>query len=62
MEAAKKTGVKEPFNLSPRIQWLREYYFQGDKRAWNNEFSAFTTGTPWDEVFDETSFLIVPDV
>ncbi len=62
MEAAKKTGVKEPFNLSPRIQWLREYYFQGDKRAWNNEFSAFTTGTPWDEVFDETSFLIVPEV
>jgi formate C-acetyltransferase len=62
MEAAKKTGVKEPFNLSPRIQWLREYYFQGDKRVWNNEFSAFTTGTPWDEVFDETSFLIVPEV
>lgn len=62
MEAAKKIGVKEPFNLSPRIQWLREYYFQGDKRAWNNEFSAFTTGTPWDEVFDETSFLIVPEV
>ncbi len=62
MEAAKKTGVKEPFNLSKRIDWLRNYYFQGDKRAWNNEFSAFTTGAPWDEVFDETSFLIVPEV
>lgn len=62
MEAVKKTGVKEPFNLSPRIQWLREYYFKGDKRAWNNEFAAFTTGEPWDEVFDETSFLIVPEV
>lgn len=62
MEAVKKTGVKEPFNLSKRIEWLREYYFQGDKRAWNNEFSAFTTGAPWDEVFDETSFLIVPEV
>ena len=47
MEAVKKTGVKEPFNLSKRIEWLRDYYFQGDKRAWNNEFSTFTTGTPW---------------
>ncbi len=62
MEAVKKSGVKEPFNLSKRIEWLRDYYFQGDTRAWNNEFSAFTTGTPWDEVFDETSFLIVPEV
>ena len=62
MEAAKKPGVKEPFDLSPRIQWLRDYYFQGDKRGWNNEFAAFSTGTPWDEVFDETSFLIVPEV
>ncbi len=62
MEAVKKPGVKEPHDLSKRIQWLRDYYFQGDKRSWNNEFSAFTTGTPWDEVFDETSFLIVPEV
>ncbi len=62
MEAVKKTGVKEPFNLSSRIDWLRTYYFRGDKRDWNNEFAAFTTGAPWDEVFDETSFLIVPEV
>ncbi|MEA5049504.1 MAG: pyruvate formate lyase family protein [Eubacteriales bacterium] len=62
MEAVKQTGIKEPFNLSKRIEWLRNYYFQGDKRSWNNEFSAFTTGTQWDEVFDETSFLIVPEV
>ena len=62
MEAVTKTGVKEPHNLSPRIQWLRDYYFRGDDRAWNNEFAAFSTGTPWDEVFDETTFLIVPEV
>ena len=62
MEAVTKPSVKEPHHLSPRIQWLRDYYFQGEKRSWNNEFSAFTTGTPWDEVFDETSFLIVPEV
>jgi formate C-acetyltransferase len=62
MEAVKKPGVKQPFNLSKRIEWLRNYYFKGDQRDWNNEFSAFTTGEPWDEVFDETSFLIVPEV
>ena len=24
-----KYAVKQPKNLSPRIQWLRDYYFQG---------------------------------
>ena len=62
MEAVVKPSVKEPYHLSPRIAFLRDYYFQGDERRWNNEFAAFTTGTPWDEVFDETSFLIVPEV
>ena len=62
MEAVVKPSVKEPYHLSPRIAFLRDYYFKGDARNWNNEFAAFTTGTPWDEVFDETSFLIVPEV
>ena len=53
--------VKAPKNLSPRIAWLRDYYFQGAKREWNNEFAAFTTGTEWDVVFDEISFYIVPE-
>ena len=54
-------GLKQPKGLSPRINWLRDYYFQGVKRAWNNEFTAWTTGTPWDVVFDEMSFYIVPE-
>jgi pyruvate-formate lyase len=54
--------VKEPKGLSPRIQWLRDYYFMGSKRAWNNEFTAWTTGTTWDAVFDEMTFYIVPEV
>jgi len=62
MEAVRKGGVKEPHGLSPRIEWLRNHYFEGTKRAWNNEFCAFTTGAPWDEVFDETTFYIVPEV
>ena len=54
-------GIKEPKNLSLRIAWLRDYYFTGEGRAWNNEFTAWTTGTPWDVIFDEITFYIVPE-
>jgi formate C-acetyltransferase len=61
-KAYKKTcRIKEPGDLSPRIAKLREYYFKGASRTWNNEFTAWTTGTAWDEVFDETTFYIVPE-
>jgi formate C-acetyltransferase len=55
-------GVKTPYGLSPRVQWLRDYYYQGTARAWNNEWTAFTTGEPSDELFDEQPFYIVPEV
>ncbi|MBW2631166.1 MAG: hypothetical protein JRC90_05300 [Deltaproteobacteria bacterium] len=54
--------LKEPKNLSPRIKWLREYYFEGSERSWNNDYTAWTTGTPWDILFDEMTFYIVPEV
>ena len=54
-------GVKVPYNLSPRIQWLRDYYYKGAKRKWNNAWLPFTTGTPWDELYDEQTFYIVPE-
>jgi formate C-acetyltransferase len=53
--------IKEPHGLSPRIQWLRDYYFEGAQRGWNNEFTCWTTGTPWDVVYDEISYYIVPE-
>ena len=53
--------IKEPHDLSKRIQWLRDYYFQGLGREWNNEWTCWTTGTPWDVVYDETSYHIVPE-
>jgi formate C-acetyltransferase len=53
--------IKEPHGLSPRIQWLRDYYFEGARRGWNNEFTCWTTGTPWDVVYDEISYYIVPE-
>ncbi len=54
-------AIKEPFNLSPRIQWLRDYYFQGVNRSWNNESTSWTTGTPWDFQYEELPFYIVPE-
>lgn len=53
--------IKEARNLSPRIQWLRDYYFQGVNRVWNNEFTSWTTGTPWDFQYEEVTFHIVPE-
>ena len=60
---AEKTAfkIKEPTGLSPRIQWLRDYYFQGNKRSWNNQFTAWSTGTPWDLGFLELTYYIVPE-
>ncbi len=54
-------GIKEPSGLSERIQWLRDYYFRGTERAWNNEFTSWTTGTPWDIIYNELTFYIVPE-
>ncbi len=56
-----KFAIKEPKSLSPRIKWLRDYYFQGLKRKWNNEFTGWTTGTPWDFQFQEGQYYIVPE-
>ncbi len=56
-----KFEIKQPKLLSPRVRWLRDYYFQGVNRKWNNEFVSFTTGTPWDFQYNELSFYIVPE-
>jgi formate C-acetyltransferase len=54
-------AIKTPTNLSSRIQWLRDFYFQGVQRTWNNEYTSWTTGTPWDFQYNELSFYIVPE-
>ncbi|MBU1141818.1 MAG: pyruvate formate lyase family protein, partial [Firmicutes bacterium] len=56
-----KNSIKEPKNLSRRIKWLRDYYFLGIHREWNNEYSCFTSGTSWDYLFDETTYYITPE-
>jgi formate C-acetyltransferase len=60
MDAA-ECRMKEPYGLSDRIKWLRDYYFEGARRRWNNEFIPLTTGTDWDEMFDEITFYVVPE-
>jgi formate C-acetyltransferase len=59
--AQPRFSIKEATNLSPRIQWLRDYFFQGVNRTWNNEYTSWTTGTPWDFQYNEVSFYIVPE-
>jgi len=54
--------VAKPHDLLPRSKWLREYYFKGANREWNNEFSPFTTGTEWDIIWNELNYYIVPEV
>ncbi|HVO39699.1 MAG TPA: pyruvate formate lyase family protein [Spirochaetia bacterium] len=54
-------ALKTPKDLSPRITRLRDYYFAGMNRPWNNEFTAWTTGEPWDFQFNEMTFYIVPE-
>lgn len=60
--ATYQNAVKQPGNLSPRVKRLRDYYFEGTSRKWNNEYSAYTTGTPWDIQFDEMTYYIVPEM
>ncbi|MFW9921686.1 MAG: pyruvate formate lyase family protein [Candidatus Thorarchaeota archaeon] len=57
-----KFKVAEPHDLSPRAKWLREYYFKGNEREWNNEYMPFTIGEKWgDRIWNEGDFYIVPD-
>lgn len=53
--------VKKPKNLSPRVEKLRNYFFEGVDRKWNNEYNAYSTGKPWDIQFNELSYYIVPE-
>jgi formate C-acetyltransferase len=56
-----KFKIAEPHGLSQRSQWLRDYYFKGANREWNNQFMAFTTGKDWDIVWNETDYYVAPE-
>ncbi|MDX2446927.1 MAG: pyruvate formate lyase family protein, partial [Desulfobacterales bacterium] len=54
--------IKQPQALSPRITWLRDYYFSGCKRNWTNEYTAWSTGPPGELQYQEMTDYIVPEV
>jgi len=55
-------AIKQPGVLSKRVERLRNQYFEGTKRCWNNEYEVYSTGTPWDTQFNEMSYYIVPEM
>lgn len=59
--ANKEFTIREPEGLTPRVKWLRDYYFKGASRSWSNETTSWTTGTPWDMQYNELTFYIVPE-
>ncbi len=54
--------VAQAHDLLPRSKWLRDYYFSGYERSWNNQFMFFTTGVDWDVILYEAEFYVGPDI
>jgi len=61
-EEKPKFEIAKAHNLLPRSKWLRDYYFSGFKRKWNNQFMFFTTGVEWDVILYEAEFYVAPDI
>ncbi len=57
-----KFPIAQAHDLLPRSKWLRDYYFSGFKRKWNNQFMFFTTGVDWDVILYEAEFYVAPDI
>jgi pyruvate-formate lyase len=57
-----KYHIAEPHHLSIRSKWLRDYYFKGVEREWNNKYISFTTGTDWDLIWTESDYYVTPEV
>ena len=57
-----KYNIAKSHHLSKRSKWLRDYYFKGVEREWNNEYLPFTTGTDWDIIWCESDYYITPEI
>ncbi len=57
-----KFPIAHAHDLLSRSKWLRNYYFTGHKRKWNNLFMFFTTGVEWDVILHEGDFYVAPDL
>ncbi|PKM71668.1 MAG: hypothetical protein CVU91_12970 [Firmicutes bacterium HGW-Firmicutes-16] len=61
METKYLSALKKPGQLPERVKFLRDYFFEGVKRDWNNEYCCYSTGTDWDLQFNEITYFIVPE-
>ncbi len=61
METNYLSALKKPGQLPERVKFLRDYFFEGVKRDWNNEYCCYSTGTDWDLQFNELTYFIVPE-
>ncbi len=55
-----KYNIAKPHNLSNRSKWLRDYYFKGLEREWNNEFSPFVT-ISGERIWAENDYYVAPE-
>ena len=61
-EQEKAFSVAQAHDLLPRSKWLRDYYFSGHERKWNNLAMFYTTGVDWDVILYEGEFYVGPEV
>jgi hypothetical protein len=58
-----RTALWSPADtLSPRVRRLRDHYWDFYNRDYTNEARAFTTGTPWDQVYAPWNWTNVPEM
>ncbi|MBC8446111.1 MAG: hypothetical protein H8D78_00025, partial [Chloroflexi bacterium] len=48
--------------LGPRVRQLRDQYWDFYNRDYTNEVLAFTTGTPWDQVYAPWNWTTAPEM
>lgn len=60
--AESKYKIKSTKNLSPRIQWLWNYYWKGNEREWNNDYHIFGINVSWDLMWDEVQWYIAAEM
>ena len=62
-EVATSTALWSPAGtLSPRVRRLRDQYWDFYDRDYTNEVRAFTSGTPWDQVYAPWNWTTVPEM
>ena len=54
-------AIKQPTNLARASNGCAIITSRACSARWNNEYTSWTTGTPWDFQYNEITFYIVPE-